>query len=60
MAEQRKRLEETARVLRVRLNELEQRGRQLEEVDRPIYEVALQAVRRSLTDVGRQLVRIAA
>lgn len=60
MAEERKRLEETARVLRLRLNELEQRGRQLEEVDRPIYEVALQAVRSSLTDVGRQLVRMAA
>ncbi len=60
MAEERTRLEETARVLRLRLNELEQRGRQLEEVDRPIYEVALQAVRSSLTDVGRQLVRMAA
>ncbi len=58
MAEERRRLEETARVLRSRLTELEQR--KVSELERPIHEVALAAVRATLTQVGHQLQRLAA
>ena len=58
MAERRKRLEESARILRLRLDELH--ARPVTEVDRPMHEVALDAVRRALTDVGRPLTRAAA
>lgn len=58
--ERKQRLEETARMLRLRLNELETRSRTISEVDRPINEVAMLAVRNTLTDVGQQLVRMAA
>ncbi len=56
MAEQRKRLLETARFLRGRLRDLEER--RVTEIERPMYEVAVLAVRASLTDVGQQLTRI--
>ena len=49
----RKELEQSARLLRERLNELE--SRPITELDRPVHEVALQALRESLTRIGRQL-----
>ena len=58
MAEKRRRLEETARILRSRLCELE--SRPVTEHDRPIHEVAVLAVRATLSDVGQQLARLAA
>ncbi|MGE0706735.1 MAG: hypothetical protein AB7N76_05980 [Planctomycetota bacterium] len=57
MAEQRRRLEETARVLRGRLQDLERR--RVSDVERPMHEVALVAVRAALTEVGRDLTRLA-
>ncbi len=57
MGEQRKRLEESARVLRVRLSDLQRK--RVSEHERPMHEVALAAVRTALTDVGQQLTRIA-
>ncbi len=57
MSEQRKELEETARVLRGRLRELERR--RVGEIERPMHEVAVKAVRASLTQVGRKLLRLA-
>lgn len=58
MAEKRRRLEETARILRSRLSDLE--SRPVTDNDRPIHEVAVLAVRASLSDVGQQLARLAA
>ncbi len=58
MAEERKRLEETAKLLRSRLEELQRR--QVTEIERPMHEVAVAAVRATLTQVGHQLQRIAA
>lgn len=58
MAERKRRLEESARVLRSRLDDLE--GQAVAERDRPMHEVALLAVRSALTDVGRQLSRLVA
>ncbi len=57
MAERRRRLEESARVLRSRLEEL--RTREVRDVERSIHEVALQAVRSELTVVGHALSRMA-
>lgn len=54
----RRQLEETARILRSRLAELE--ARRVSERERPIHEVAVLAVRASLSDVGQQLSRMAA
>ena len=58
MAEKRRRLEETARILRSRLSDLE--SRPVTDNDRPIHEGAVLAVRASLSDVGQQLARLAA
>lgn len=58
MAEERERLLESARLLRSRLRELE--DRHVTEVERPIHEVALDAIRQTLTQVGQQLARLAA
>lgn len=58
MVERRKRLEESARVLRQRLSDLERRP--VQEVERPMWEVAIRAVRETLTEVGHELARIAA
>lgn len=58
MITRRRQLEETARVLRSRLSELE--TRRVSERERPIHEVALLAVRATLSDVGQQLSRLAA
>ena len=57
MGEQRKRLEESARILRVRLSDLQRK--RVSEHERPMHEVALAAVRTALTDVGQQLSRLA-
>jgi len=57
MAERRKKLEETAKVLRRRLTALE--GRQVTDRDRPIHEVAVLAIRATLTDIGQQLNHLA-
>lgn len=56
MFARRRQLEETARVLRGRLAELE--ARRVTERERPIHEVAVLAVRASLSDVGQQLSRL--
>ena len=53
MVEKRRRLEETARFLRSRLVDLERQ--RVSETERPMHEVALLAVRDTLTQVGRQL-----
>lgn len=53
--ERRRRLEETARILRSRLRHLS--SQQPSPTQRPIHEVAVSAVRSSLTEVGRQLAR---
>ena len=55
---ERSKLEDSARLLRVRLQDLEQHGRQVSEVERPVHEVATRAVREELTKVGRQLERL--
>ena len=57
MTERRRRLEETARILRSRLKEL--RRQRPDASQRPMHEVAVAAVRSALTQVGQQLVRIA-
>jgi hypothetical protein len=57
MGERKKQLEETARLLRSRLVDLQRQ--RVNEVERPMHEVALCAVRSELTLVGRHLVRIA-
>ena len=56
MGERRKRLEETASMLRSRLSEL--RAQRVNEMNRPMHEVAVQALRASLTEVGHQLSRL--
>jgi len=58
MAKDRERLLETAKLLRSRLQELE--GRRVTDVERPMHEVALDAIRSTLTQVGQQLTRLAA
>lgn len=58
MSSRRRQLEETARVLRSRLAELE--ARHVNDRERPIHEVAVLAVRATLSDVGQQLMRLAA
>lgn len=58
MVERRKRLEESARLLRQRLSDLERE--QVAEVQRPMWEVAVRAVRENLTEVGQELARLAA
>ena len=55
MTERRRRLEETARILRSRLRHLS--NQHPEANQRPIHDVAVKAVRSSLTEVGRQLSR---
>ena len=58
MTEQRQNLEDSARLLRVRLQDLEQKGRDISDVNRPVHEVATRAVKEELTKVGRQLQRL--
>jgi len=58
MSERRKRLEDTARVLRDRLKTLSCETPPPHQ--RPMHDVALQAVRGHLTEVGRQLARLVA
>ena len=58
MHSKRKSLEDSARLLRVRLNELEQQRHSSSEIDRPVNEVATNAVRAELTKVGRELRRM--
>ncbi|MCW8142153.1 MAG: hypothetical protein KIT58_24865 [Planctomycetota bacterium] len=57
MTERRKHLEESARLMRQRLDDL-QKG-PVAEHERPIRQVAIEAVRAVLTDIGRQLNRLA-
>lgn len=57
MSQRRRRLQETARMLRIRLNDL--RTETVTELRRPMHEVAVQAVRANLTEVGQQLSRMA-
>jgi hypothetical protein len=57
MTERRKHLEESARLMRQRLTDLE--SRPVAAHERPIREVAIEAVRATLTEIGRQLNRIA-
>lgn len=58
MTNKRKNLEDSARLLRVRLDSLEQQQRTVSEIDRPITEVATRAVREELSKVGRELSRM--
>jgi hypothetical protein len=58
MYDKRKRLEDSARLLRVRLSELEQQRHASPEIDHPVNEVATNAVREELTKVGRELRRM--
>lgn len=51
----RQQLTDSARLLRTRLDELEDRKRKLADIDRPAHEVATRAVREELTRVGYQL-----
>jgi hypothetical protein len=53
----RENLEDSARLLRVRLQDLVQK-RDVSEIDRPAHEIAKRAVREELTKVGRQLRRM--
>lgn len=53
--ERHRRLIETARILRSRLRDLS--SKQPEPSRRPMHEVAVSAVKNSLTEVGRQLAR---
>ncbi|MBL4847906.1 MAG: hypothetical protein JKY65_20515 [Planctomycetes bacterium] len=55
MTERRLRLEETARILRSRLRHLSTQTPRPHQ--RPMHDVAVTAVRHSLTEVGRQLSR---
>ena len=57
MSKRRQQLEETAHILRTRLDEL--RAQTVSDIDRPTQEVALDALRRRLTEVGHQLSRLA-
>lgn len=57
MGARRKRLEDTAKLLRSRLSEL--RSATVNEHERPMHEVAVLAVRQTLTQVGHQLARLA-
>lgn len=57
MTEKRKHLEESARLVRQRLVELEKKP--VAEHERPIREVALDALRATLTEIGQQLNRLA-
>ena len=57
MSERKKRLEETAQFLRSRLWELQRA--QVADVERPMRDVAITAVRNELTEVGRELSRLA-
>lgn len=52
----RKNLEDSARLLRVRLQDLEHK--QVSENDRPAHQVAQMAIREELTRVGRELRRL--
>ena len=58
MTNRRKNLEDSARFLRVRLQDLEQQRRNISEIDRPAHEVAERAIREELTNVGQQLRRM--
>ena len=58
MTDKRKNLEDSARLLRVRLNDLENQQRTVSEINRPATEVATNAVREELTKVGRELRRM--
>ena len=53
MKSRRETLNDSARLLQVRLRELEQK--KVTETQRPMREVAVQAVREELTNVGRKL-----
>ena len=55
MTDRRKNLEDSARLLRVRLQDLEHNKRNVPDIDRPAHEVATRAVKDELTNVGRQL-----
>jgi hypothetical protein len=57
MTEQRRVLEESARLMRQRLTDLERKP--VKEHERPIREVALDAIRATLTEIGQQLNRLA-
>jgi hypothetical protein len=57
MTEQRKDLEDSANALRSRLNQMEGK-RDLSDLERPIHEVGVLAVRAELTKVGRKLDRL--
>ena len=57
MSERRRRLQQTARLLRLRLSELQTET--VTELRRPMHEVAVSAVRANLTQVGQQLTRLA-
>ena len=58
MGERRKRLQETARMLRSRLSDLQTET--VTELNRPMHEVAVTAVKTSLTQVGHELSRLGA
>lgn len=51
--EQRKRWKESVRMLKMRLQALE--AKRVEEIDRPMHEVAIKDLRAQLTELGRQL-----
>lgn len=55
MTERHRRLQESARILRSRLRQLS--SREVGPHERAIHAVAVEAVRNSLSEVGRQLVR---
>ncbi len=57
MTERRRHLEESARLLRQRLTDLERKP--VQEHERPIHQVAIEAVRATLTEIGQQLNRLA-
>ncbi len=58
MTNRRENLEDSARFLRVRLQDLEQQKRNVSDIDRPAHEVEERAVREKLTEVGRELKRM--
>lgn len=57
MTERRRHLEESARLMRQRLSDLEKKP--VKDHDRPIRAVALDAIRATLTEIGQQLNRLA-
>lgn len=57
MTERRRHLEESARLMRQRLTDLERTP--VKEYERPIRAVALDAIRATLTEIGQQLNRLA-